>query len=154
MYFVGVSGRLASEQLARDDAMRDSTNKVVSYLGTLAKDKFERARISFGLSSTVVDPTEASRRFEKQLAANVTRQFKAKEWYGERWVLETGTAWKMFVLARMPQENVNQALAQTAEENIKQAQEDAKWAATETAKQQAKDAAEFWQQMKEEGLVD
>jgi hypothetical protein len=82
MYFVGVSGNMATEQLARNDALRDSTGKVVAYLGTLAKDKFERARTSFGLSSTVVDPTEASRQFEKQLAANVARQLKPKGWYG------------------------------------------------------------------------
>lgn len=154
MYFVGVSGNMATENLARNDSMRDATNKVVNYMGTLAKDKFERARVSLGLASTVVDPTEGSRQFEKQLAANVARQLKAKEWYAERWMLPTGNAWKTFVLARMPKETVNESLQNTAEENIRKAQEDAKAAATQTAKKQAEDAAAFWKQMKDQGLID
>lgn len=154
MYFVGISGNLATEQLARNDALRDSTNKVVAYMGTLAKDKFERARTSFGLASTVVDPTEASREFERQLAANVAKQLKPKEWYGERWTLPTGTAWKYFVLARMPDGVVAESLSNTADDNIRRAQEQARASATEQAKQQAADAEKFWKQMKDQGLTD
>ncbi len=154
MYFVGVSGDLATEQLARNDALRDATQKVVSYLGTMAKDKFERARTSFGLASSTVDPTEASRQFEKQLAANVAKNLKAKEWYEERWQRKDGTSWKAFVLARMPTQVVNEAAKRTAEENLQKAQEEAKRAATEQAKKQAEDAAAFWKQMKEQGLVE
>jgi len=154
LFFVGLSGNLATEQLARNDALRDATNKVVAYLGTLAKDKFERARTSFGLASTAVDPTEASRQFEKQLAANVAKQLKASEWYEERWQLTTGSAWKVFLLAKMPKEVVNQSLENTAEENIAAAQEQAKKAATDVAKQQAEDAAAFWKKMKEDGLME
>jgi len=154
MYFVGISGNTATEVLSRDDALRNSTSNVVKYLGTLAKDKFERARTSFGLSSGVVDPSEGARQFEKQLAANVAKQLKAKEWYSERWTLPTGSAWKTFVLARIPRSSVNDTLSRTAEENIDKAKNEAKAAATEAAKKQAEDAAEFWEKMKEQGLVD
>lgn len=153
-YFVGLSGDYATENLARDDALRNATTRVVQYMGALAKDKFERARTSFGLSSTVIDPTEASREFEKQLAANVARQLKPKEWYVEQWQKPTGYAWKAFLLARMPTEAVNDSLKNTAEDNIRKAQEDAKRAATEVAKKQAEDAADFWKKMKEQGLVE
>jgi hypothetical protein len=153
-YFVGLSGDYATENLARDDALRNATTRVVQYMGALAKDKFERARTSFGLASTVVDPTEAARQFEKQLSANVARQLKPKEWYIEQWQKPTGFGYKAFVLARMPTESVNESLKNTAEDNVRKAQEDAKKAATETAKKQAEDAADFWKKMKEQGLVE
>lgn len=154
LYFVGLSGDFATENLARDDAVRNANLRVVQYMGALAKDKFERARTSFGLASTVVDPTEAARQFEKQLSANVARQLKPKEWYEERWQKPTGNAWKAFLLARMPKQALNENMRNTAEDNIRKAQEDAKQAATDVAKKQAEDAAKFWQQMKDQGVTE
>jgi poly-beta-1,6-N-acetyl-D-glucosamine N-deacetylase PgaB len=85
LWFVGISGRFATEQQAREDARRNALSTVVQYTGTLVKDKFERARTSYGLDSNVVDPTSAAREFEKQMSVNMANKVKVKNWYQEKW---------------------------------------------------------------------
>jgi outer membrane lipopolysaccharide assembly protein LptE/RlpB len=152
MSFVGLSGNFATEQLGRDDAQRNALNRVVSYTGTLVKDKFERARVSFGLDSNVVDPTTSARAFEKQLAVNIARQVKAKKWYIERWQMPTGVAHRVFVWAEVPQAAVDETMKGTARDMAKKAEQQAKEAGDEIAKKQAEKAAEFWKQMQEQGV--
>lgn len=154
MAFVGLSGSYATEQQGREDAKRNAVNSVVNYTGTLVKDKFERARVTFGLDSTVMDPTTSARAFEKQLAVNVARQVKAKKWYIERWQTPTGIAHRVFVLAQVPQSVVDESLKTTARDMARRAEQQAKEAGDEIAKRQAEKAAEFWRQMQEQGLVE
>lgn len=154
MSFVGLSGSFATEQQGREDARRNALSGVVSYTGTLVKDKFERARISFGLDSNVVDPTTSARAFEKQLAVNIARQVKADKWYIEKWQTRTGTAYRVFLLARVPQTAVDDTLKSTARDMAKKAEQQAKEAGDEVARKQAEKAGEFWKQMQEQGLVE
>lgn len=154
MNFVGLSGNYATEQQGREDAKRNAISSVVSYTGTLVKDKFERARVSFGLDSSVVDPTTSARAFEKQLAVNIARQVKPKKWYIERWQTPTGIAHRVFVWAEVPQAAVDETLKGTARDMARKAEQQAKEAGDEIAKRQAEKAAEFWKQMQEQGLVE
>lgn len=154
LYFVGISSDYATEQLARDDSYRKAITRVTQYMGTLAKDKFEKTSVSMGLASSVVDPTEATRQYEKQLATNIAKQVKEKEHYTERWQKPTGNAWKDFVLVAFPVGASNDTFKKAADDNLKKAQEDAKSAATDQAKKQAQDAIDFWSKMKEQNLVD
>jgi hypothetical protein len=154
MLFVGLSGKYATEQEARDEAMRNATNNVIRYLGILAKDKYEKVATSFGLSSSVVDPTTSARQYEKQLAANVAKKLKAKKWYLEQWNTPTGTGWKAFVLSTIPIDSVNDSFKNTARDNMLDAQRKAKEAADEVAKKQAENAAKFWEDMTKQGVVE
>lgn len=153
MYFVGLSGSYATEQQGRDDAHRNSIASIVKYTGTLAKDKFERARVSFGLDSNVVDPTTSARVFEKQLALNIARQVKAKNWYIEKWQTPTGTAYRVFLLAEVPQAAIDETLKGTSRDMAKKAEQQAKETGDDIAKRQAEKATEFWKQMEEQGLT-
>lgn len=153
MVFVGISNPYATERGARDDAMRDATQRVVDYLGTAAEDKFQQASTSFGLSSSVVDPTQATRSFQQQLSGNVARRLRAREWYTERQTSSTGTGYVVFVKSEIPTSSINEAFQQTAQDNLKAAQERARQAATDQAKQQADQAAQFWANMAKQGLV-
>ena len=154
MYFVGLSGNYATEQSSREDAKRNAVSSVVNYMGTFVKDKFEKVRVSFGLESNVIDPTTSARAFEKQLAVNVARQVKAKNWYIEKWQTPTGTAYRIFLLAEVPQNTVDESLKDTARDMAKKAEQQAKEAGDEIAKKQAEKAGEFWKQMQEQGLTE
>jgi len=154
MTFVGLSGSYSTEQQSREDAKRNAINSVVGYMGTFVKNKFEQARVTFGLESSVVDPTTSARAFERQLAANVAKQIKAQKWYIEKWQTQTGTAWRAFLLAQVPQASVEESLKETAKDMAKKAEQQAKEAADEIAKKQAEKAAEFWKQMEEQGLTE
>lgn len=154
MWFVGLSGRFATEQLARDDAKRNATTSVVQYMGTLVKDKFERARVSYGLESDVVDPTAAARQFEKQMAVNMASKVKAKSWYQEKWQTRTGIAQVAYLLAFVPVEEMDQTAKQTARGMAQEAERKAKEANDDFAKKQAEKAAEFWKQMEEQGVAE
>jgi len=153
MVFVGLSNKYATEKGGRGDAMRNAANSVVKYLGTLAKEKYENLSISYGLESSVIDPTASARIYEKQLAANVVERLKARKWYLEQWKTPTGIGWKAFVMAVIPLDSVNDSFKNTAKANMLAAQRRAKDAADEVAKKQAEKAVDFWDKMTKEGVV-
>lgn len=154
LWFVGISGRFATEQQAREDARRNALSTVVQYTGTLVKDKFERARTSYGLDSNVVDPTSAAREFEKQMSVNMANKVKVKNWYQEKWQTPTGVANVVFALAHVPQDSIDDTYKSTAQQLAKNAEQKAKEAGDELAKRQAEKAAEFFKQMQEQGVVE
>jgi len=154
IFFVGAAERYATEPEARDQAMRNSIKMVVGYLGTQAKDKYEKVATSFGLSSAVVDPTNASREYEKQLSENVVKKAKAKKWYIEQWNYPTGMGYKVFALVSVPVDEVNDAFKQTAKQNMEDAQKAARAASDTQAKSQAENAAKFWEEMTKQGVVE
>ena len=80
LFFVGLSGKSAMEKDARDDAQRDAIKKVVGYIGTDVKDRFERLTTSAGLSTEVIDPTKVMRNFEEQFSQAMTRRVKPSIW--------------------------------------------------------------------------
>lgn len=154
MSFVGLSEKYATEKGAREDARNNATSGVVKYMGTLVKDKFERARVSYGLESDVIDPTASARSFEKQLSVNMARKVKANQWYEEKWYTPTGVGWKVFVLINVPMEAIDASYKETAANMAKKAEQEAKEAGDAIAKAQADKAAEFWKQMQEQGVTE
>lgn len=152
--FVGLSSKLATEKDSRDDARRNATSAVVKYMGTLAKDKFEKASVSFGLSSDVVDPTAGARAFEKQMSVNMANQVKAKKWYIEKWKSPTGDYYATYVLAQVPQSAIDDPYKATTQGMAKAAERKAKEAGDAVAKAQAEKAAEFWKQMSDQGVTE
>lgn len=154
MSFVGLSGTFGTEQSAREDARRNAVNGVVNYMGTLVKDKFERARVSFGLESDVVNPTDSARAFQKQLAVSVANRVKAKQWYEEKWQAPTGVGWRSFVLVQVPEAAVEESYKQMTRDMARNAEQKAKEANDEIAKVQAEKAVEFWSKMQEQGLAE
>jgi len=153
MVFVGLSNKYATEKGSRQDAMRNATSNVVKHLGTMAKEKYERVSVSFGLESSVIDPTGSARVYEKQLAANVVKHLKSTKWYLEQWNTPTGIGWKAFVLATIPLDSINESFKRTAKTNLIAAKRRAKDAADEYAKKQADKAVDFWGKMVKEGVV-
>lgn len=154
MYFVGLSEKYATEKGAREDARNNAASGVVKYMGTLVKDKFERARVSYGLESDVVNPTASARSFEKQLSVNMAKKVKVKNWYEEKWHTPTGVGWKVFVLMSVPQGAIDETYKETAANMARKAEQDAKEANDELAKRQAEKAAEFWKQMQDQGVME
>lgn len=154
MSFVGLSEKYATEKGAREDARRNATSGVVKYMGTLVKDKFERARVSYGLESNVIDPTASARSFEKQLAVNVAKNVKNKEFYMEKWYTPTGVGWKAFLLVSVPMQAIDESYKKTAADMAKKAEQEAKEAGDQIAQGQAEKAAEFWKQMQDQGVME
>lgn len=152
--FVGLSDKYSTEKASRDDARRNATSAVVKYMGTLAKDKFEKATVSFGLQSDVVDPTAGAREFEKQMSVNVANQVKAKSWYIEKLQTPTGVAYVTYVLSQVPQNAVDESYKSTTKSMAKDAERKAKEAGDAVAKAQAEKAAEFWKQMSDQGVTE
>ena len=155
LYFVGLSGEaVAAEQIARDQAIANARKKVVNYYGTMVKNKAKKIKLSFGLSSTVIDPTVVAKEFEKEFAANVAKKVAAKEFYLEKWEKPTGIGWKVYALCNVPKNIVKESMKNTAQENIKKARKEAVEAATQSAKKQAENTLEFFKKMKEGASVE
>ena len=154
MTFVGLSNRHASEKSARADAKRNATDSVVKWMGTMVKNKFESLSVTYGLESTVIDPTPSSREYEKQLAANMVSRVKVKTWYMEKWQTPTGIGYQMFALAKVPASAIDDTLKDMAKNKAKEAEKKAREAADDQAKAQAEKAVEFWKQMQEEGVTE
>jgi len=155
MYFIGISAVHVSEKNARDDARRNSVNAAIQYLGTMVKSKFEQAQVTYGLASEAMDPTTSARQYEKQVAVNVARRMKAEKWYMERETDASGKkGYKYFVLSGIPVVSLDEAFQQTAKKNMEDAKKRAKEAATEQARRQQEQAADFWAEMQKQGVTD
>lgn len=152
MAFVGLSARYSTEQQAREDARRNAASLAAKFVSEQAKEKFERARVSFGLDSSGIDATESSRVYERFLSSNLIRGLKVDEWYEEKWQTRTGIAWKVYALASVPPEAFDAYLKTWVGTMAAQAEFQAREAKTRAARQQAEQAATFWKQMKEQGM--
>ena len=154
LHFVGISGDIATEQLSRDDAMNNATKNVIRYLGTLAKDKFEKMSTSFGLAGDVANPTEVRNNYEKQVAAAAAKNLKAANWYLEKWEKPTGVGWKAFVLAKIPKDALDESFKKTMDNQIQEAQKKQKEANDDVAKKQLDKSIEMMKKMKESGIAE
>jgi len=114
LFFVGLSGKFSLEKEAREDALRDAINKVVSYIGVEVKTKFENIQTSYGLSSEIIDPTRITREFEEYFSKAVARRVKAKEWYIQKYRLQkkrtAETFYMVYVLAFVPEKEVSRTI--------------------------------------------
>ncbi|MFH1352003.1 MAG: hypothetical protein ABIH68_00310 [bacterium] len=152
--FVGLSGKYALEKEARDDALRTATNNVIKYIGTLVEDKFNRLQTSYGLTSETVDPTNVTRRLEEQLAAAFATRVKAKEWYIEKWLKkETKETYVLvFVLAKVPQNAINQVYEELCDNSIDDLKKKRDSANEEKAKAQFENAMKAFEDAKKQGF--
>jgi len=115
LLFIGISDRLATEKEARDNALHAAISRIVGFIGTDVKDKFERLQTSYGLSTDIIDPTVATRRFEEQFSEAVARRVKAKEWCLEKYEMKykrqpPGTYYLVYVLAFVPETEINREI--------------------------------------------
>ena len=142
--FVGVSSRYAVEKSARADARRDASATAVKYMGTVAKQKLEIAKASFGLESDVVDPTKAAKELQKEMSVNMARKVKIQKWYIEKWKTPTGTGYQVFALANVPESVVDESYKQMAAKMQRDAERKAKEASDAITKNKANKAVVFW----------
>lgn len=153
-YFVGLSGKYATEKEGRDDAQRTAVNNVVKYIGTFAQDKFQQITTSHGLTSEIVDPTRAVRDFQEQLSAAFATRVKSKEWYIEKWQnLKTKETYHLvFLLAEAPQAAIDKAYEDTLDGNIEDMKKKRDAANDEKAKAQFENAMNAFEEAKQQGF--
>lgn len=156
LWFVGVSTFHATEQDARDGAMRHSAEQFVQYLGRFVDVNYEQASLSYGLASGISDPTVARKEFMKDLSTGIAKYMTADEYYIEEWQKADGRGYQARVLAFIgandqgePPAEVVQEAAADQRRRAEQAQKDAN---TQQAKKQAQNAADFWAQLEQQGL--
>jgi len=107
IYFVGISGdNVASEKLAKKQSIADSRLQVIQYYGKKIKYQIETINTNSCPSSHLLDPTSASKEFEKQLSENVAKFVRAIEIYTEKWKIRSKYRWKVYTLCSVPKEIV------------------------------------------------
>jgi len=113
LYFVGISGKHATEVDAREEAGNDARNQFVKYTGIDAKIINEFLSASFGLESQVTDATESRISQEKQVAEAYYRRLKLVEYTLEKYGLKQGETItsqyvKVKALVRVPKSEYDQ----------------------------------------------
>jgi len=106
-YLVGISGYHATEQEARDEAMRDARSQFAKYTGVEVHEIAEALSVYYGLASDVQDPTQMGKTQSKEEADARFGRIKAQNWYYEKSNQEIGgqvarQAWQYWVLATVP----------------------------------------------------
>lgn len=127
LFFVGLSGKFASEKEAREDALREAVNNAVKYIGIDVRSRFEKIQMSWGLSSEIMDPAVATREVEEHSSKALTRRVKAKEWYIEKYQRQKKGGLEEYcnagVMAFVPKEEIDKSI----NERVKQKEELAKF---------------------------
>jgi hypothetical protein len=154
LYFVGLSLVYATEQDSRNDAMRNANRRIIEYLGSEVKSKFEEAKVSYGLSSDAIDPVRASREFQRLFAENNTSQVKATKWCPETEETATGKGYKNFVLVKVPKTALEQTFQETLKREKQKAEGLAKGDRQEATEGQAEKAAKMWADLEKQGLIE
>ncbi|MFQ5645496.1 MAG: hypothetical protein ACE5GM_01070 [bacterium] len=147
LLFVGVSDKYSSETDARKKAFQDATNKIANYLGSLAQTRYEKAVISLGLSSKAADSTIGSRDYYKQISSNLVRRVRPQKWYIEQWRASKGNGWKVFVLASVPVEEINESFHQAARKRLQEIERKG------SGEESFKKLLEFWKTMAGEEII-
>ena len=154
LYFVGTSALYGTEKNARRDAKRDSIREMSEYVRVLNKNKFERASVTYGMDSFVIMPTVSERNFEKIVSASTANYLRVEELYFEREADAAGVpGYKYFVLTSISKTNLETALQVNATTNAENAEKAMQLANTEEAKEQWKNARDFWKELAEDGFV-
>jgi hypothetical protein len=153
-YFVGLSGKYATEKEGRDDAQRGAVNNVVRYIGTFAQTKFQQITTSHGLTSEIVDPTRAVRDFQEQLSAAFASRIRTKEWYIEKWqnLKFKDTYHLVYLLVEVPQSSIEKAYEETLNGNIDDLKKKRDAANDEKAKNQFQNAMNAFEDAKKQGF--
>ena len=142
---VGVSKYHSTERSARKYASRQATNEI--------KNRFEELLLSAGLESDLLDETNAGSETTKQLCTNLVRRLKTKKWHMEQKIINGKVGFQYYVLAAVPNSEIDNAFKKSVGKNIKNQQREAENAATEKAKKQAEQAIELLKRAKKEGLM-
>lgn len=154
LYFVGTSALYGTEKHARRDAKRDAIREMSEYVRVLNKNKFERASVTYGMDSFVVMPTVSERNFEKIMSASTASFLRVEDMYFEREADAAGVpGYKYFVLTGISKTDLKTALQTNAKTNAESAQKAMGLASTEAAKEQWKNARDFWNELAEDGFV-
>ncbi|GEM_PF-1808219 len=152
-YFVGISGKFATEKDGRDDAYNNSIQNVVKYLGSFFQEKLEKIVTTYGLSSQIVDPTKAARNFQEQLTGGLAKKVKAKEWYVEQWKTKLNEAYFVVkLLSKVPKVSIDEAYKTGMDSELEALKKQRDAIADKKAKAQFENAMEAFKKAKDEGF--
>lgn len=106
-FLVALSEYHASEQDARDTALKNARREYAQYTGVEVSDVDEVIRAMYGVSSDVFDPTVAGRAKTTQKTDAQVSRIKAKQWYFEKYQaskgkVAQGQVFKYWVLVSVP----------------------------------------------------
>lgn len=115
-YLVGLSDYHASEQEARNDALRYAREEYAKYTGVEVAVVDEVIRSLYGRESDILDATVARKSQSRQATDAQVSRIKPKHWYSEtyrttRQGRERGLAWKYWVLVTVPVDEIDRVQA-------------------------------------------
>ena len=110
-FLVALSEVHASEQEARETAMKNARLEYARYTGVEVTEVDEVLRSLYGASSEVLDPTVAGHNLSRQSTAAKVSRIKAKQWYCETYQViragnPQGVAYKCWVLVTVPTDEI------------------------------------------------
>ncbi|MFP4581125.1 MAG: DUF4384 domain-containing protein [Candidatus Sumerlaeia bacterium] len=111
MYFVGISAKHATEQAAREEAMRYARMEFANFTGVEIQEIQKELEVSFGAAGQIEDPTLSNiRRMKQQVNAKISGM-KAREGYFERYGVVQGEReytkyWQYWVLASVKESEI------------------------------------------------
>lgn len=109
--FTGISNNFATDVEARNDAMKNGRNQLVSYYGTMVSDKSRELSATYGISSDILDPQKAGQELREYLAEGVAKNLPGKEFYTEMYLNENNKPYyRVYVLMTISKEDADRAM--------------------------------------------
>ena len=143
--FTGVSRRFARVADARNDAMEDCRNQLISFYGTAMTVKGREHAALFGLSSDVFSPQTVGQRLNERIAQNVSQALAAEDFYTEFYLDSTNrNAVEVYVWSRIEAARVARVIDDFSRENAADYAERAAAEQDARRREQLDRAAEFF----------
>ena len=143
--FTGVSRRFSRVVDARNDAMEDGRNQLVSFYGTAITLKGREHAALFGLSSDVFSPQTVGQRLNERIAQNVSQALAAEEYYTEFYLDSTNrNAVEVYIWCRIEASRVARVIDDFGRETVADYAERAAAEQDARRREQLDRAAEFF----------
>lgn len=152
-YFTGMSAKMATEKNGREDALNNALQNVVKYLGSAYEERLQKISTSYGLSSEIIDPTEASRNFQENTTKGLAKKVKAKSYYIEKWKTSADEAYYLVrLLTKVPRSAVDEAFDDTIDSELERLKSERDKINDQKARAQFEKAMDAFKKAKEEGF--
>lgn len=152
-FFTGMSTKMATEKEGREDALNNSIQNVVKYLGTAFQDKVQKITTTYGLSSQIVDSTNAGRGFQEQISKGLAKKVKAREYYIEEWkTISDEKYYIVRLLANVPVSSIEEAYKDQIDSELNDLRKKKDQSSDEKAKAQFDKAMDAFKKAKNEGF--
>lgn len=143
--FVGVSDKFATEAEARNKAQANGRDQLVKYFGTQISDQSRTAKSTYGISSDIFTPQQASQELQEAVSKGLSQKLAAHSFYIEAYLTKDEEEYYVaYVMMKIDKSDVNKMLEKYCDDKANETRKKAAAEKDVERKKQLEKVADFF----------